>query len=180
VFFCNGKRLNILGILLLEKGVATDPSKIETIKTWSVTKTITQLRGFLGLAGYYRMFVKDYGLICRPLHGLLKKDSFQWTSEHIVAFDLIKENMTTTHVFALPNFHMPFTLETDGLGFGFGAVLMQNGQAIAFYSQALGPKAAAQSTYHKEAIGILQALRKWRHYLLGGNRSRQINRASDI
>jgi hypothetical protein len=72
-------------------------------------------------------------------------------------------------VLALPNFSLPFILETDASGSGLGFVLMQQGRPIAFYSEALGPKASSQSTYYKEALAILQSLKRWRHYLLGGS-----------
>jgi hypothetical protein len=75
--------------------------------------------------------------------------------------------MSTPPVLILPNFSLPFTLETDASGTGLGAVLMQKGQPIAYLSKALGPKAAAMSIYEKEGLAILEALRKWRHYLLG-------------
>jgi hypothetical protein len=64
-------------------------------------------------------------------------------------------------------FAQPFILETDASGAGIGAVIMQNGRPLAYFSQSLGPKAAAQSTYHKEALAIIEALKKWRHYFLG-------------
>src|SRR4051812_27257666 len=75
--------------------------------------------------------------------------------------------MTTAPVLALPDFSIPFTLECDASGSAIGAVLMQNKQPIAFYSKALGVKDASLSTYEKEAISILEALKKWRHYMLG-------------
>jgi hypothetical protein len=149
--------------------VAIDPAKITAIKSWAVPKTVTQLGSFLGLTGYYRNFIKNYGIICWPLHDLLKKDSFLWTDSHSKAFATLKACMTEALVLALPNFSIPFTLETDASGAGLGAVLMQQGKPIAFYSQALGPKTAVQSTYHKEALAILQALKKLRHYILGNH-----------
>jgi hypothetical protein len=75
--------------------------------------------------------------------------------------------MSTPHVLALPDFTQPFFLETYASGNGLGAVLMQKGQPLAFFSKTLGMKAQAQSIYEKEAMEILEALRKWRHYLLG-------------
>jgi hypothetical protein len=76
--------------------------------------------------------------------------------------------MSSAPVLALPNFSIPFTIETNASGGGIGAVLMQQGQPLAFYSQTLGPKAAAQSTYLKEALAFLEAIKRWRHYFLGG------------
>jgi hypothetical protein len=89
------------------------------------------------------------------LHDLLKEDFFHWDSTHTVAFQTLKDKMSSAHVLALPDFSAPFILEIDVSGIGIGAFLMQHGRPIAFYSQALGPKAAAQSTYHKEALVIL-------------------------
>jgi hypothetical protein len=149
--------------------VATDPAKVEAINNWPIPKTITQLRGFLDLAGYYRRFIHGYGLLCRPLHELLKKDSFQWTPKHTSAFQELKQNMTSAPVLSLPKFTLPFTLETNSSGLGIGAMLMQQGRSIVFYSQALGPRAVVQSTYHKEGLAILEAFKKWRHYFLGGH-----------
>jgi hypothetical protein len=108
-------------------------------------------------------FIQSYSLICRPLHDLLKKESFTWRSQHTMIFNTLKQKMCTTHVLALTDFSLPFTLEIDASRIGIGAILMQKGRPLAFYSQALGSKVAAQSTYHKEALAILLALKKWRH-----------------
>jgi hypothetical protein len=154
---------------IIGDGVATDPSKIEAIKSWNIPKTITQLRSFLGLTCYYRRSIKGHGVICIPLHDLLKKDGFHWTDVHTDAFQNLKNKMSEAPVLALPDFTLPFILETDASGAGIGSVLMRQGRPIAFYSEALGPRASAQSTYHKEALAILQSLKRWRHYFLGGS-----------
>jgi hypothetical protein len=101
------------------------------------------------------------------LHDLLKRDGFQWTSHDTTAFNTLKDKLSATPVMALPNFQLPFTLEIDASASGLAVVLMQQGRPIAFFSQALVPKTSAQSTYHKEALAILLALKRWRHYLLG-------------
>jgi hypothetical protein len=75
--------------------------------------------------------------------------------------------MTQPPMLALPNFSLPFILEIDASGYGLGAVLMQQGKPIAFFSKSLGVKSISLSIYEKEALAILEALRKWRHYLLG-------------
>lgn len=153
-----------LGHILSAQGVATDPEKITAVKNWPIPSNTTELRSFLGLAGYYRRFIRDYGLICRPLHDLLKKDSFLWTPTQTAAFEQLKYSLTNAPFLALPDFSLPFELECDASGAGVGAVLMQQHKPIAYYSKSLGPKAAALSTYEKEAIAILESLRKWRHY----------------
>jgi hypothetical protein len=161
-------QVEYLGHIISGQGVVTDLAKIEAINYWPVPKSVTQLRSFLGLIGYYRRFIQNYGSICRPLHDLLRKDSFTWTPQHSVAFQTLKQKMSAAPVLPLPDFQRPFVLESDASGVGIGAILMQQGPPIAFYSEALGMKAAAQSTYHEEALATLEALRKWRHYFLGG------------
>ena len=83
------------------------------------------------------------------------------------AFEHLKQIMSTPPVLRLPNFSKPFTLETNASGTGLGAVLIQEGQPIAFYSQCFGPKIAAHFIYEKEALAIWHALKKWGHYFLG-------------
>jgi hypothetical protein len=97
----------------------------------------------------------------------VKKDNFQWGTQQATTFEQLKHVMSAPPLLSLPNFSKPFVLETDACNSGLGAVLMQEGKPLAFYSQCLGPKATAQSIYEKEAFAILHALKKWRHYFLG-------------
>jgi hypothetical protein len=108
---------------------------------------MTELRGFLGLTGYYRKFVSKYGLLAKPLTNILRLKQFQWSTEAQVAFDKLNASMTTTPVLALPNFKLQFTVETDACAEGIGVVLMQQGQPIAYLSKALGPKHKHLSIY---------------------------------
>lgn len=101
------------------------------------------------------------------MHDLLKKGQFSWKEEHDKAFGQLQQALITAPVLALPNFSKPFILETDASRKGIGAVLMQQGRPLAYYSSSLCPRNAALSTYEKEALAILEALKKWRHYLLG-------------
>lgn len=160
-------KVEYLGHVISGQGVSTDPSKIQAIADWNTPDSATKLRSFLGLAGYYRRFIKDYGVICRPLHDLLKKGKFLWTERQQTAFETLKNALITAPVLALPNFSLPFILETDASGTGIGAVILQEGRAVAYYSSALCPRNAALSTYEKEALAIVEALKRWRHYFLG-------------
>ena len=124
-----------------------DPNKIEAILSWPISKKLTQLRGFLGLTGYYRRFVKEYGKMRRTLHDLLKKDSFQWNEDAMAAFKQLKIVMTTPPVLALPDFTKEFVVETDASGLGIGAVIMQRGYPIAFISKSLSSKQLSLSIH---------------------------------
>jgi hypothetical protein len=157
-------KIEYLGHLISGEGVATDPAKINIIQSWPRPSNVTQLRSFLGLTGYYRRFIEGYGIICRPLFNALKKDSFKWDNKQEASFQQLKQVMSTAPVLALPDFTKPFISETDASGLGIGAILMQRGQPIAFLSKTLGPKAQGASIYEKEAMAILEALKKWKHY----------------
>ena len=110
---------------------------------------VKQLRGFLGLTGYYRRFVKNYSIIASPLTELLKKEAFHWSESATTSFAALKSAMCSAPVRHLLDFASPFILETDASDLGIGVVLLQNNHPIAYFSKKLGPKHRLASTYHK-------------------------------
>jgi hypothetical protein len=159
-------QISYLGHTISAAGVGTDPAKLEAIATWPSPSSVKELRSFLGLAGYYRRFVRNFGCISKPLTNLLKKHTlFIWTPNHESAFNALKTALCQSPVLALPDFSKPFSIETDASDLGVGAVLMQEGHPLAFFSKALGPKTRGLSTYEKEYMAILLAVQQWRPYL---------------
>jgi hypothetical protein len=157
------QEIRYLGHVISAQGVSTDPSKVAAVANWPTPTNVRELRGFLGLAGYYRKFVKHFGIICKPLTDLLKKHTvFVWTAVHEESFTALKQALCHEPVLALPNFAKPFSIETDASGLGVGAVLMQEGHPLAFISKALGTKSQGLSTYEKEYLAILLAIQQWR------------------
>lgn len=158
-------QLEYLGHIISDQGVATDLAKIEAMLKWPIPTNVTELRGFLGLIGYYKKFIKHYGLMAKPLTTLLKKKQFEWSATAPATFDKLKEAMVTAPVLAIPNFNQPFIVETDAFDSGVGAVLMQRDQPGAYMSKALGPTHQKLSIYEKEFLAFIMAVEKWRPYL---------------
>ncbi|XP_057438204.1 transposon Tf2-1 polyprotein isoform X3 [Lotus japonicus] len=161
------RQVDYLGHLISGDGVAVDPDKVQCIEAWPEPKNVKGVRGFLGLTGYYREFIKDYGKVAKPLTELTKKDNFWWGPEAQQAFTLLKSVMTTSPVLALPDFNLPFEVECDAAGRGIGAVLMQQRRPIAYFSKALSAGNLAKSVYEKELMALVLCIQHWRHYLLG-------------
>jgi len=164
---CSFAQLQVeyLGHVISGRRVSTAGDKIEAMLKWPVPQSVTDVRAFLGITGYYRRFVKGYGCIAKPLTQLLQKKLFQWSSEAQMAFEALKKAMVSTPVLALPDFKESFVVETDASDIGIGAVLMQKDRPIAFLSKALGDSHKHKSIYEKEFLALIMAVEKWRQYL---------------
>ncbi|CAJ2651205.1 unnamed protein product [Trifolium pratense] len=156
-----------LGHLITGEGVAVDPNKVISVLQWPQPKNVKGVRGFLGLTGYYRKFIRDYGKIAKPFTELTKKDSFKWNEKAREAFEVLKQKLTTAPVLAFPDFSKSFVIECDASGTGLGAILMQDKKPVAYFSKALGVRNLAKSAYEKELMAVVLAIQHWRPYLLG-------------
>ncbi|KAL0549575.1 hypothetical protein IC582_014060 [Cucumis melo] len=103
-------RTGYLGHFISEEGIEVDPEKIRVIKEWPVPTNVREMRGFLGLTGYYRRFIKDYGTMAASLTLLLMTGGYKWNKEAEVAFEKLKMDMMTLPALTMPGFHLPFEI----------------------------------------------------------------------
>ncbi|KAL0561485.1 hypothetical protein IC582_001913 [Cucumis melo] len=161
------EKIEYLRHIISGEGVEVDSEKIKAVADCPCPTNIREVRGFLGLTGYYRRFVQHYGSIAAPLTQLLKKGGFKWNEESEKAFLKLKSAMMSLPTLALPNFELPFEIETDASGFGVGAVLVQSKRLIAFYSHTLSMSDRVRPVYERELMAVVLSVQRWRPYLLG-------------
>ncbi|WVZ93611.1 hypothetical protein U9M48_039577 [Paspalum notatum var. saurae] len=162
------REVSFLGHILSEKGVAVDPSKVEDVLNWKQPETVTEIRSFLGLVGYYRRFIKDFSKTAKPMTSLTKKNAkYLWDPKCEEAFTSLKQSLTSAPVLAQPDVTKPFDVYCDASGNGLGCVLMQEGRVIAYASHQLRKHETNYATHDLELAAVVYALKIWRHYLLG-------------
>ena len=154
-----------------ERGIKTDPAKIEAVMGWPVPRSIRDVRAFLGLAGYYRRFVPHFASIAGPLHAMVGKGKFSWTPETRQAFEQLKLAMTSPPVLAMPIDDGEFVLDTDASDFAIGAVLSQKQggyeRVVAYASRRLDQRETKYCVTCKELLAVVYFVRYFRQYLLG-------------
>ncbi|GJR64078.1 putative reverse transcriptase domain-containing protein [Tanacetum coccineum] len=162
--------VQFLGHVINREGVHVDPAKIEAVKNWPVLKSPTEVRQFMGLAGYYRRFIEGFSLIAKPLTKLTQKNKrFEWGVDEDEAFQKLKQDLCTAPILALPEGPDDFVVYCDALLKGYGAVLMQLDKVIAYASRQLKTHEESYTTHDLELGAVVFALRLWRHYLYGTN-----------
>nr|ABA97433.1 retrotransposon protein, putative, Ty3-gypsy subclass [Oryza sativa Japonica Group] len=160
--------VKFLGHVITAQGVAVDPSNVESVTKWTPPKTVSQIRSFLGLAGYYRRFIENFSRIARPMTQLLKKDEkFKWTTECDKSFEELKKKLVSAPVLILPDQMKDFQVYCDASRHGLGCVLMQEGIVVAYASRQLRPHEGNYPTHDLELAAVVHALKIWRHYLIG-------------
>ncbi|GJX11211.1 putative reverse transcriptase domain-containing protein, partial [Tanacetum coccineum] len=160
--------VQFLGHVINREGVHVDPAKIEAIKNWPVSTSPTEVRQFMGLAGYYRRFIEGFSLIAKPLTKLTQKNKrFEWGADEDEAFQKLKQDLCTAPILALPEGPDDFVVYCDASLKGYGAVLMQRDKVIAYASRQLKTHEENYTTHDLELGAVVFALRLWRHYLYG-------------
>ncbi|GKB25168.1 putative reverse transcriptase domain-containing protein [Tanacetum coccineum] len=161
-------KVQFLGHMIDSQGIHVDPAKIESIKDWASPKTTTEIRQFLGLAGYYRRFIEGFSKIAKPMTKLTqKKVKFDWSDKAETAFQLIKQKLCSAPILALPEGSEDFIAYCDASIKGLGAVLMQREKVIAYASRQLKIHEKNYTTHDLELGAVVFALKIWRHYLYG-------------
>lgn len=162
------KEILYLGHICSSEGVKPDDKLLTAVKDFPAPVNIKQLQSFLGLANYYRKFIKGFSIIASPLHKLLSKNSkFEWNSESKNAFDSLKIALTTPPVLAYPQFDKLFTITCDASLVGLGAVLEQEGRVISYASRSLLPAEKRWSATELELNAIVFGCRTFNCYVLG-------------
>lgn len=166
------KKIRILGHTVDDKGIMTDPSKIQTIKNWQVPKTGKELERFLGLTNWYRRFIKDYALITGPLYEISKKRNLNdlWNETRMNAFEKLKQVLTTAPVLQTPNWNRQMIIQADACDKGIGAVLCQKDEndqeyVIEYYSYKLNIHEQRYAPTELEMLAVIKAIRHFRYYI---------------
>jgi len=155
-----------LGHVVPNEGVSVDPQKIETVTNWRRPKNPTEMRSFLGLAGYYRKFVQNFSKITNlPTNLIRKVAKYEWMEQCEEAFHELKKRLTSAPILVLPTIDKNFVVYSDASRSGLGCVLMQEDHIIAYASQQLKTHERNYPTHNLELVAIVFALKIWGHYL---------------
>ena len=166
------QEVRYLGHIVSEEGIATDPSKITAVSNWPAPLCKKDVQRFLGLANYYRRFIKGFADIAKPLQRLVEKNSlFEWTDACQNAFTHLRQCLVTAPVLAFPDYEQPFLLDTDASDVGIGAVLSQISDAgservIAYASRSLTRQERQYCVTRRELLAVVEFIQHFRHYLL--------------
>ena len=159
-------QVSFLGHVISGNGLAVDPEKIKAVVEWPTPKSVTEIRSFLGMAGYYRKFVEGFSKIAGPLTRLTQKGvKYVWDDNCENSFQQLKNKLVSAPVLALPTGGEPYVIFSDASIQGLGCVLMQGDRVIAYASRQLKSYEMNYLTHDLELVAVVHALKMWRHYL---------------
>jgi len=159
-------QVQFLGNIVSSEGIRVDPSKVEVVTRWERPTTPTKICSFLGLAGYYRKFIKGFSCLTLPLTKLTRNEQdFKWNDDCEASFKELKRRLTFAPVLILPNLEKKFKFYCDALGQRLCYVFMQEQKFLAYASRHLRPHEVNNPTHDLELAAIVCALKIWRHYL---------------
>jgi hypothetical protein len=157
-----------LGHIISVGGVSVDPGKVKDILNWMPLTSVSEIRSFLGLVGYYRCFIKDFSKIAKLMTRLPEKSkNFYWTPEWQASFEELKKRLTSVPVLILPNMSKTFDIYCDASRQCLGCVLMQDGRVVSYVSRQLRKHEENYPTHDLELAAVVHALKIWRQYLIG-------------
>ena len=163
------KEVSFLGHIVSDEGIRVDPVKIKAIMNWKPPRNVTEVRSFLGLAGFYRRFVQGFSVIASSLTRLLQKGvKFEWDDKCQSSFERLKEILVKAPVLIQPTSGREYTMYNDASRIGLGCVLMQDEKVVAYASRQLKSHEQNYPTHDLELEVVVFALKFWRHYLYGG------------
>ena len=157
-----------MGFVISANELNIDPEKVNVIRNWPSSRNVFEVRSFHGLVSFYRKLIQNFSGISAAMMDTMKKRHkvFQWTAEAERSFNLLKRKITEQPILVLPNFQKTFQVKCDASGYVVGGVLSQDVRPVAYFSEKLDEAKLKHSTYDKEFYAIIQALKKWRHYLI--------------
>jgi hypothetical protein len=157
-----------LGHIISKDGIAMDPEKVEAIREMSAPNNVTEVRYFMGLAGYYKRFIGVFSKIAHTITYFQRKGmKLQWTSDCEKSFQHLKQLLTSPPILRIVDPNEDFSVCIDACNEGLGGFLGQNGFVICYESRKLKEHERNYATHDLELAAIVHALRKWRHYLMG-------------
>ena len=162
------KEVSFLGHIVSVEGIRVDPTKIKAMVNWKPPRNVIKVRSFLGLAGYYRRFVRGFSVVASPLTKLLRKGiKFEWTNKCQNSFEQLKGMLVEAPVLTQPTSGKEYTLYSDASGIGLGCVLMQDKKVVAYASRQLKTYEQNYPTDDLELAAVVFASKIWRNYLYG-------------
>ena len=165
--------VELLGYIVTSEGIRANPAKIAAIAKLATPRNIKEVRSFLGMAGYYRQCIQNYAHVAEPMVKLTRKlEPFTWGHEQQIAFDILKEMLTSNGVMSHPRLDLPYQLHTDASDYATGAILVQTHEdgvehVIQYVSHQLSGSQLRWSTVEKEAFAVVHGIGKLRPYLYG-------------